>query len=406
MYSVAEELFQPFGTDLNDLDLDSISHGITSDVLEVSRTQQPAFIHLQSPAPSPPSWLDLFSAASAPAPPIPAAPRRFSAFRAWLRLALIAVPVWQLFSLTLWAGVVLGVSWAISTKFDAIECNARWFCQFGGLNSDVKMYVGTALFLLLGAQINSAHARFVRARTIMHEVMGGVVVLANRLAQGFRPGEEKGGIERVAGHLAAMPRALAAEVRHGGRDGLEGRLGDLIGERDALEICSKTNSFGYCADVVRSYLFRSEWDAAGLSNEEMFIISALLDRVCVLGDEAGQLARVKPPFGYRTHIRVLLVVWLGMLPVGVVDQTGWLIVVWTVVIGYGVLGVLRWSDELVDPFGCDETSLPVNGLAEEAVDEVKGLLRLFPDGAQTIVEEGRERAAFQGREREVSVQFG
>lgn len=105
MYLVADDCFQPFASDQNGVDLDSIFHEITSKVLEVSGIQQNVFIHLQSSAASPPSWMDIFCVASQPAPPITAEPQRFYAFRVWLRLLLVKEPVWKLSSLAFWAEV-------------------------------------------------------------------------------------------------------------------------------------------------------------------------------------------------------------------------------------------------------------------------------------------------------------
>lgn len=407
VYTVANELLRPFGTEPNALDIDGMSHALTADVLCTAALQQPAFSLLHDFDNSPSEWSSQFSKPTWSPPEQKAQPSRWERFKKNVVFALIAVPLWQLVMLLIWSGVVFAFSFGL-TKIsdggfdDAKDCTGRWFCNLVGVSSEAKMFIGVALFLLLGAQINNAHGRFVQAQTVWFSgVVGNVVVLANRLVQAVKSGTfHEGDAHRIAGHVAAVPPAIAARLRHGegdSKDVLKRDLSVMLGEKDVEAVLKAGDPVGHLLDVIRSYLFFMETlndtteAGVGISYEEIFNMYFAIERLQTAAGECLELAKLSPPYGFRVHIAVLLTLWLFILPLGVVRDSGWLAIIWTMLIGYGLLGVLRWADELVDPFGCDKSDLPVHKLAFDAVDAVRELTGLFPNGSESILEEATAR---------------
>jgi predicted membrane chloride channel (bestrophin family) len=60
-------------------------------------------------------------------------------------------------------------------------------------------------------------------------------------------------------------------------------------------------------------------------------------------------------FGLRhlEHLLRSLGIWLPILPFALVQNSGWLTIIWTPMIAYGVSGMEKVAMELSDPFGYD-----------------------------------------------------
>lgn len=375
--------------------MDGLSYALTADVLQTATFQQPSFKILHNFDHCPSSWSAqlLESTWKLSSDPKTGSVRKST--RVGFKFALTAVPLWQLGLLLLWSLLVFFGSFGITKQFsESMDCSGRWFCNLGSVNADVKMLVGVALFLLLGAMVNDAHTRYVRAQTVLLTgVNGNVSMLANRLIQAVKPGIfHEGDICRIAGLIAALPLTLASLLRHRGRERLKASLLEILGEKDVDAVLRASNPLGHVIDVLRSYLFYMETiistrdEGVGITFEEIFNIYFIIDRIQAAGAECVEISKISLPFGYRGHIAVLLTLWLFILPIGVVTESGWLAVLWSMLIGYGVLGVLRWADELVDPFGCDRSDLPVSELANEGVDAVRELMGSFPNGSKSILQ--------------------
>lgn len=402
---MAVELQEPFGTDLNDIDTDTISRSIVEDVLHVHRHQKFAYQRPILEDPTPTTWSEELSKTPDTQPRAADARSRtwWSCTKEFLRLLLIAVPAWEFVVLALWSGLILGIGFAISARFDVENCNSRWFCSFMAVDDRIKEYIGFALFMLLGFRISDNHARFVQAQRLWHEgIIGTAGILSNRLLQSFAPGSfHEGDLARICGFIVAIPIVLAASLRHGTIDSQAiGKLQQVLGKSDIDNIVGAVEPVSYCTDVLRAYLFYVERlevispERNGISIEEYAPCIAYLETLHNTSLECLRMVRLALPFGYSTHLRIFLGIWLFILPVGLVELTGWLLVLWTLLIGYGVLGIQRWADKLFDPFSCDESDLPLNAFVDAAIDAVKTNMRLFPVGAYSMLRNAAEKAAF------------
>ena len=70
-----------------------------------------------------------------------------------------------------------------------------------------------------------------------------------------------------------------------------------------------------------------------------------------------------------------------LLPFGLMKQTGWLTVVWTLFIADGVYYVVRWTDELSNPFGHDLCGVPLEDFIARVKEITKNNLMVLRDGA-------------------------
>lgn len=400
MYNIAIELQNPFGGDLNDVDIDCISHATVRDVLKVYSEQREQHILLMEHAEPPSSWTakrtqGIENVHEDPVKVQP--PTGTSRFWHGARLAMLAVPMWQLALLVLWSGFCVVLSIVVAKRLDLARCEGQQFCQFAIIDEDIKNYIGFAVFFLIGFVVNDAHARFVMAQSVWQEgIVGTSHVLTNRLLQSFEPGSfHEGDVERMCGHVAAMPIVLALSLRRNShaKCSMTQSLRRVVGEDDARRIEDATDSVSYCLDVVRDYLFFSERLEAtepkrnGIPTQEQFNCLLYVDALQSAAFQCLQISRVEFPFGYFAHVRVFLAVWLALLPIGLVETSGWFTMLWVVLIGYGLLGVLHWAQELTDPFGCDESDIPLDEFVRQAVRAVENNLPRFARGALSLVDE-------------------
>lgn len=390
---------------MNDVDIDEISQSIVEDVLQVYQEQKDYFTLLHDYADPPRAWTakrlkegELSVKSSVPLP----RPKWQQLWRS-IRLAALAVRAWQLLGLALWSAFVVVLAFLLARWRNLERCQGQDFCQFAIIDEDIKDFIGFAVFFLIGFRVNDAHQRFATAQILWQEnILGTAHRLTNRLLQSFAPGSfHSGDVDRMCGHVAAMPIALAADLR--ATEGLSEQLKRVVGEEDARHICASRERVARCLDVVRAYLFYSETlgvthpERNGIAGEERFNCLLYVDELQTAGYECLRIARVTAPFGYVSHVRVFVVVWLLLLPIGLVESAGWLTILWVVLVGYGLLGTLRWAEQLAQPFGCDEADVPLHGFRDEVVRVVEENLPRFRQGAATFVEEGKDVVACLAR---------
>lgn len=393
-YSIAEELEMPFGKDLNDVDLDNVAHSIVEDVLNVHESQSPYGTLIFNNVSPPGSWTaKRFTGHPNREPPRPCTKWKYSEIMTEAQLAAQAAPLWKMLVLATWSTVVVAISFANAKFATPTRCRGLSFCSVAVIDKDITDFIGFALFFLLGFLVNRTHARFVTGQKLWKD---GITALCRRLTnsvlQSFEPSSfHNGDVDRIVGHLAAIPITLAAELR---RTAVPiDMLSNVMGDVDAHRVVASHEPVFYCLDVVRAYFFYAETLAVtttpsrnGMPTQERFLNMRYLEHLQKAAVEARALVRVGLPFGYSMHVRVFLMAWLAVLPFALVQAAGWLTILWVLLIGYGLIGVLHWADQLVDPFGTDELDLPLDRMRDEVVGEIGNLMPLFENGSVTFLD--------------------
>lgn len=55
--------------------------------------------------------------------------------------------------------------------------------------------------------------------------------------------------------------------------------------------------------------------------------------------------------------------WILILPLALIQRTGWTTILWPVIISYTVIAIEHWASELCDPFGCDMSDIALENYA-------------------------------------------
>ena len=192
--------------------------------------------------------------------------------------------------------------------------------------------------------------------------------------------------ERIAAHIAAFAVAVSERLR---KEDYEDRYGEILSDRDVEELLKSQQRGEYCMDVIQSYLaegdFKEVKETVGhpAGSNEHYMIILYLHMLRKTAQECEEILEVPLLVGYVQHLKIFFVIWIMLLPLGLVEQTGWLTIVWILFITYRVCGVVKWADELSNPFGHDLSDV----LLEDFIARVKEITRnnlvVFRDGAES-----------------------
>lgn len=401
MYKVAGELQNPFGSDLNDLDLDSIAHQIVREVIIVFHQQRAGCKALmKEPETTPQYWVQK--------PVVDTNEERnvfneYDSLSKWdrfvyrLRLAMVAVSPVLIATYAVWTALAVTVAYFISEHLPQNGGNdwcGLWFCSAVAIDSSVMSYIGYSLFLLLGFFLNDSHWRFVQGLQLWRvDMKFSSQILANRWFQGFYNGFfHRGDLQRVAGHLAAASISLKDTLR----DEFDNdRLIQVLSPADIERLAQSPNKVEHCFDVLRAYQMDYESVSPDPSSRrpvhglENLYLSLYSWRHSVAPSICRRIMVIRLPFGYVTHVRIFLGIWLLLLPFGMVESAGWVSILWVTIIGYGVIGVERWAERLSDPFGHDSTDVPLDAMVDDVMETVRSNLHMFEKGVEPYIQRDR-----------------
>lgn len=382
---VAVELQQPFGTDLNDIDLDEAADNITRDVLCVQRRHSRGIRSYVKNNGATPLWtsakIDSLTQYDVEAK-ISLADR--------LKLALHAVTPDGMLSVLFWAAISCFLAWLTHKywKFGEQECPNIW-CSRIAVNNDVKAYIGFSLFLLLGFRLYDSHARYVAALSVWQGELCVDMERISNLLFSFSEREywHKNDVERIAGHLAGAAVVLVSQLRG---ENYAKKLREVVSEEDAELIEAETDGSLYCLDVVRGYIHdedrkRGKPIPSKCAYNAVFAASLIFRVVDNVKSKCEEIKKVPLPFGYVQHMKYVLIIWLALLPLGLVESSGWRAILWTVLISYGVVGIATWCNELADPFGYDLSDVPLDSMLDQLIEIIKENFRVSQAGSSSFV---------------------
>lgn len=261
-------------------------------------------------------------------------------------------------------------------------------------------YVGTAMFLLLSFWTHDAYSRFERALRLWRvEVRPSLEWIANRVLlltqQGFW---HEGDHRRFTAHLAALPVAMKLHLRE--IDDTS-QLREIVGDEDGDSFENDKRPFPtHCADVILAYLDSADAGDPSIlpgTTEQGVECPFGISRFFLQGDMwrvqralwecvAINLSPTSPAF--TLHLKVFVTIWVMLLPVVVVQRSGWLSFPFVLPIAYSVINLVHVSDNLRELFDDSEDSLPLDSLCKEIRDSVHRIYRKSRAGSQAYVMPG------------------
>jgi len=206
---------------------------------------------------------------------------------------------------------------------------------------------GAALALFLVLRTNAGYERWWEGR----KLWGGIVNQSRNVVIGaltYGPAD-RDWREQVVRWSAAFPHVVRRSLR-GQRDLPE--VSELLGQPAAQEIAGAQHMPSFVAGRVAALLRRGRAESPedGLDG---FAFENVDEQRALLLDDVGACERIlKTPlaFAYAVTIRRFIVIYLALVPFGLVVSVGWATPLVTMFISYPILALDHIGTELQNPF--------------------------------------------------------
>ncbi len=124
-----------------------------------------------------------------------------------------------------------------------------------------------------------------------------------------------------------------------------------------------------------------------------FDMVTLKTHIGSLADILGACERIKKtpiPFSYSIYIKILVLAYSALLPVGLIGEFGYFTIPVVMLIFFAFLGLEMLAQEIEDPFGLDCNDLPTGTIAQTIHSNVFEIVCLFAE-----VQEERRQQEFE-----------
>lgn len=281
--------------------------------------------------------------------------------------------------------------------FTVIYTVAVWFLYTRlhlshlAMSLSVPAILGTVLSLLLGFRSNQAYDRWWEARQVWGSVVNDSRSIARQIltfvGQEYESEEVRLFRARFIMRQIAWTHSLGQSLR--GKDGLEG-LERLLTPQEYAHLQHYNN-------VPAALLALHGKDLTTALNEEWInryqqvAIDEMITRLC---DAQGKCERIKNtvfPVTYSLYIHFSLVLFIGLLPLGLIEYFDVFVVPAVTAIAACFLLIEKMAIHLQDPFDNKPTDTPVTTIATNIERELKQMVN---ENATDNVPQGRQKEQF------------
>ena len=289
---------------------------------------------------------------------------------------------------------VLYRPWLVLTLATAIFCGISTAAGGGvSLGPDVPMGVGVTMSLLLGFRLNVSYQRWwegrllwgdvtVSTRSLMTLLLSSAPPRAATPPPGFDPSAPTAA-QQAAGWLLAFTTCLKRRLRDQPSElDSESPAARLLGAAAAARLLRSAHPPLHALCALRAALAAA---GAALRPHELtsFELTALqyTHRLHVAMTGCERISRTPCPPGYVAVLRLVILVFLFLLPPVLLDELG----LWTVVVVSATAFILFAAEQVAVqiemPFGHDSNDLPLDSLCVALEADVLTLLDEFEAAA-------------------------
>ena len=226
--------------------------------------------------------------------------------------------------------------------------------------------LGIILSIVLAFRTNTAYDRWWEGRKLWGSIINTSRNLAIEL-DGLIAPDDRATRSAFASLIAGFARALSGHLR-----GDAGPVDDIVGD-DSDEQCEPPKHAP--ARIARAIIRRIAHlrESGGISGFDMLAVKYAHGLV-EWGGACERIRRTPIPFSYSVFIKLFILAYAAVLPLGLVPEYGYLSVPLVMLIIFALLGLELMASEIEDPFGRDCNDLPTETLAELIRADVSELL--------------------------------
>ncbi len=253
----------------------------------------------------------------------------------------------------------------------------------------IPTILGTVISLLLGFRSNQAYDRWWEARQIWGAVVNDSRTLARQILSFTESLYEEDEVQQMRQRMIrrqmAWCYALGQSLR---RLNPTSGLDKFLNRRD-LESLSRYNNIPMALLDQHARDLRRGLEEGYINRYQQIELDKTLTRLC---DAMGKCERIKNtvfPSTYSLYIHFSLLLFICMLPFGVIDYFGFLEVPLVVAISACFLLIEKMAIHLQDPFENKPTDTPMTAIASNIEKDLRQLLH-----DQELPEEKRSEAFY------------
>jgi ion channel-forming bestrophin family protein len=264
--------------------------------------------------------------------------------------------------------IILGYSLAIAVIHE-------WFLEVPiSIPLAVPAVLGTVISLLLGFRSNQAYDRWWEARQVWGAIVNDSRTLARQVLNFTESQYEEDEVhqwrQRMIRRQIAWCYSLGQSLRRmNPTKGLDKYL-----SRREMEYLTRFNNVPMALLDQHGKDLRRALEEGYINRYQQIEIDKTLTRLC---DAMGKCERIKNtvfPSTYSLYIHFSLLLFICMLPFGVIDYFGFLEVPFVVAISASFLLIEKMAIHLQDPFENKPTDTPMTAIAGTIEKDLKQLL--------------------------------
>ena len=257
----------------------------------------------------------------------------------------------------------------------AIAVIHEWFLKLPiSIPLAVPTILGTVISLLLGFRSNQAYDRWWEARQVWGAIVNDSRTLARQVLAFTESQYEEDEVhqmrQRMVRRQIAWCYALGQSLR---RMNPTGGLDKFLSRRE-LESLSRFNNVPMALLDQHARDLRRGLDEGYINRYQQIELDRTLTRLC---DNMGKCERIKNtvfPSTYSLYIHFSLLLFISMLPFGVIEHFGFLEVPLVVSISACFLLIEKMAIHLQDPFENKPTDTPMTAIAGTVEKDLRQLL--------------------------------
>jgi ion channel-forming bestrophin family protein len=257
----------------------------------------------------------------------------------------------------------------------AIAVIHQWFLEVPiSIPLAVPAVLGTVISLLLGFRSNQAYDRWWEARQVWGAIVNDSRTLARQVLNFTESQYEEDEVhlwrQRMVRRQIAWCYSLGQSLRRmNPTSGLDKYL-----SRREIEVLSRFNNVPMALLDQHGKDLRRALEEGYINRYQQMEIDKTLTRLC---DAMGKCERIKNtvfPSTYSLYIHFSLLLFIAMLPFGVIDYFGFLEVPLVVAISASFLLIEKMAIHLQDPFENKPTDTPMTAIAGTIERDLKQLM--------------------------------
>jgi ion channel-forming bestrophin family protein len=173
--------------------------------------------------------------------------------------------------------------------------------------------------------------------------------------------------ERIFGLVAAYAVSLKRTLRDE-RDLRE--LKSMLSPHDMAGVQAAPDMPAHCLYILNAYIHEGmrKMELSHLSGQFHTMMLLMVKNLASFEGRCRRIKTYRIAYGYLTHLRLFMWLWLAILPLSLSETSGWWTILWSVVIAFGICGMEKVAQELSDPFGYGHSDIRL-GLITQAIQK-------------------------------------